>query len=201
MNDFDYEVLQRKRLARQARYRVNGSKSKYCGLPSDNLTAKQLRERNGKVMEVNTNKPIRWKEFKELPDGLKREYMTAIIERYKPTFKQIAAMLGCSYATINRLMHDIGMFGIKPGAAQTADDAANWERFCNGAVEPVDEPAPEQEPEPQEPAVTHERQETRITSGTLSMEGRLYDICYKLVNMLGADADLAVVVTFSERSR
>ena len=37
MNDFDFENMQKKRIAQGARHRVCGSKSKKCSLPSDLL--------------------------------------------------------------------------------------------------------------------------------------------------------------------
>lgn len=40
MTDFDYDVKQRRELARAAKYRKRGSKSKKCTLPSDYLTQK-----------------------------------------------------------------------------------------------------------------------------------------------------------------
>ena len=42
MRDFDYEVLQRKRIAQQAKHKKKGSKTCKCSLPSDYLTAKQI---------------------------------------------------------------------------------------------------------------------------------------------------------------
>lgn len=47
MNDFDYEVMQRKRLARQAFHRKSGSKSKKCPMSTDHMTRKQWLERCG----------------------------------------------------------------------------------------------------------------------------------------------------------
>ena len=51
MNDFDFDVLQKKRIARGAYHRKNGSKSKRCTLPSDYLTAAEKRKLNGEVMD------------------------------------------------------------------------------------------------------------------------------------------------------
>lgn len=47
MNDFDYDIVQKKRLVASARKQKCGSKSKKCSLPSDNLTAAQLKAKNG----------------------------------------------------------------------------------------------------------------------------------------------------------
>lgn len=41
MNDFDFDCLQKKRLAQQAKYRKRGSKSKKCTMSTDYMTTKQ----------------------------------------------------------------------------------------------------------------------------------------------------------------
>lgn len=57
MDDFTYDCWQKKQLAQQARHRKRGSKSRKCSLPSDNLTKKQWKERNGKTLSINLNQP------------------------------------------------------------------------------------------------------------------------------------------------
>lgn len=56
MNDFDYDCLQKKRLARQARYRKCGSKSRKCPLPTDNMTQEEWKERCGEVLTIKLNR-------------------------------------------------------------------------------------------------------------------------------------------------
>lgn len=46
LEDFDYDVLQKKRTARGAQHR-KGSKSKRCILPHELMTKKELRAMNG----------------------------------------------------------------------------------------------------------------------------------------------------------
>ena len=93
MNDFDYEVLQRKRLASQAKYRKNGSKSKKCSLPSDGMTLKQWKERNGEVMTYNLNEPMEWKSFKKLPVDIQRLYLENLRDNYGANAKVVAEKL------------------------------------------------------------------------------------------------------------
>lgn len=45
MNDFDYEVLQKKRLARQAFHKKGESKSRKCPMSTDRMTRKQWIEK------------------------------------------------------------------------------------------------------------------------------------------------------------
>jgi hypothetical protein len=73
MNDFDYDCMQKKRTARGAFAHISRKRGG-CTLPSDNLTAKQRREKNGEVKRYNITRPMPWPEFKALPEDLKREF-------------------------------------------------------------------------------------------------------------------------------
>ena len=75
LNDFDYDVMQKKRIASNARRRVCGSKSKFCGLPSDHMTHAQWKKHNGEVKTVNLNQPMSWQAFKDVPNDLQKEYI------------------------------------------------------------------------------------------------------------------------------
>lgn len=68
MNDFDYDCMQKKRTARGAFAHISRKRGG-CTLPSDNLTAKQRREKNGEVKSYNITRPMPWPEFKTLPEG------------------------------------------------------------------------------------------------------------------------------------
>lgn len=74
MNDFDYDIVQKKRVARGAFAHVNRKRGK-CRLPSDYLTAAQRKERNGAVKTYNITRPMPWEDFKAMPDDIKREYL------------------------------------------------------------------------------------------------------------------------------
>lgn len=74
MNDFDYDIVQKKRVARGAFAHVNRKRGK-CRLPSDYLTAAQRKEMNGPVKTYNITRPMPLEEFKVVPDDLKREYL------------------------------------------------------------------------------------------------------------------------------
>ena len=70
MNDFDYEVLQKKRLARQAFHKKGGSKSRKCPMSTDRMTRKQWIERCGEVVTYELGKPMGWEAFKQMPVAL-----------------------------------------------------------------------------------------------------------------------------------
>lgn len=63
LTELEYDCLERKRLARQARYRKRGSKSKKCPMSTDYMTQKEWKERNGEVITMNLNRPVSWSVF------------------------------------------------------------------------------------------------------------------------------------------
>lgn len=73
MNDFDYDIAQKKSVARGAFAHVNRKRGK-CRLPSDYLTAAQKKEMNGAVKTYNITRPMPMDEFVQMPDDLKAEY-------------------------------------------------------------------------------------------------------------------------------
>ena len=75
MTDFDYDVMLRKRLASQAKYRKRGSKSKKCPLQSDGMTRRQWERRNGEVVSMDLNRPMDWKTFKGFPVTMQETYL------------------------------------------------------------------------------------------------------------------------------
>lgn len=73
MNDFDFDAMEKKRIARSAFAHVSHKRGG-CTLPSDMMTAKERKELNGEVKSYNVTRPMKWSEYKALPDDLKREY-------------------------------------------------------------------------------------------------------------------------------
>ena len=93
MNDFDFDVKQKKSLARNAKYKKNGSKSKKCMLPGDFLTASQKAKLSTTLVDVNLKKPMTWDQFKALPTDIKREYLTFLVEEYNATQAWVSSMM------------------------------------------------------------------------------------------------------------
>lgn len=140
MNDFDYDVRQKKQLVASARHRVNGSKSRRCSLPSDNLTPRQLAKLSGPCVSVKMNAPTTWKEFKPIPDNLKREYLVGLRDRYGVSQTEIAKMLGVSPMTISRIYSRLDIdsqIPIRTREERIADQTA-WSSFLYG--EPSETP-------------------------------------------------------------
>lgn len=91
------DLKEKKQTARSAH-----NKRTHCGkggsvrLPSDNMTRKELKAMNGEVNSYKMNEPMKWAEFKAMPDDLKVAYIKALRERYRVPTIEIYAMLGGS---------------------------------------------------------------------------------------------------------
>ncbi len=81
MNDFDYDVMQKKRLAhnkfRNAKYKHGG-----CRLPHEDLTPAQIKRRNGPMMTYNLNLPMSWEIFRTMPQDLQQQYLDGLHTRF-----------------------------------------------------------------------------------------------------------------------
>lgn len=98
MTDFEYDALQKKRIGRG--YHNMKRRTRGCTLPSDRLTATQLKARNGPVSTYNLSLPMSWETFKAMPKDLRQNYIDTIQDRF-----------GVGVSTISR-----EMFGMSPSA-------------------------------------------------------------------------------------
>ena len=137
MHDFDYDAMQKKRIARGASHMKRGSKSKKCTLPSDYLTAAQKRRLNGPVSTYKLDEPMNWESFKAMPEDLQKKYILNLQETYQANDKMIAKLFGKSDVTVGEHRKSLGL---KPTgkSRMTRDEVAvrdaKWDAFCNGVV-------------------------------------------------------------------
>ena len=137
MNDFDYDALQKKRIAAGARHMKRGSRSKRCSLPSDNLTPAQLKRRNGPVSTYKLDAPMRWDDFKEMPADLQKQYLTYLVETYGATNEMLGDMFYVHPTHVGAVKKALGVFSHNPRhlskEKKTIRDQM-WAAFCNGVV-------------------------------------------------------------------
>ena len=143
MNDFDYEVKQKKDLARSAAHRVRGSKSTKCDLPSDHLTAAQKRALSGPVESYNLSGPMRWAEFKRMPNDLKKMYITQLRADYRASDAMLGNMFGVSGAAVYKARAELGIQSCERGWRPTKAIKAAWEQYINPQSEPIVPEEPE----------------------------------------------------------
>lgn len=138
MNDFDYDVLQRKRLAHQAFHRKNGSRSKKCPMSTDHMTTKQWKERCGEVVTCQLGKPMAWDEFRQMSASLQKEYLLNLIHKYSATAADLAKMFGITPQTVTRFCgnKEIGI-EFSRGKRMPKDCREEFEKFLSHYKEPV----------------------------------------------------------------
>lgn len=106
MNDFDYDCMQKKRIAMGAFAHINRKRGG-CSLPSDTLTERQRKEKNGEVKSYNITRPMPWYEFKAMPEDLKREFFRNM-QSFGGTAKWLAEEMNACDATIRREAELVG---------------------------------------------------------------------------------------------
>lgn len=139
MNDFDYDAMQKKRIARGAAHRKCGAKSRKCTLPHENLTKKELKALNGEVKSYNIHQRLNWKEFKKLPDELAAEHIQYLVDTFGANVGAIASALGVCYDSVFKHLKSKGI-RLKARRFVTTPE---WLAFMGEAVET--EPAPVEE--------------------------------------------------------
>lgn len=107
MNDFDFDAMEKKRIARSAFAHVSHKRGG-CTLPSDMMTAKERKELNGEVKSYNVTRPMLWAEYKALPDDLKREYWRNM-QGCGGAAVWLAPLMGVSDAAIRNAAEVVGV--------------------------------------------------------------------------------------------
>ena len=137
MHDFDYDAMQKKRIAHGASHMKRGSKSKKCTLPSDYLTAAQKRRLNGPVSTYKLDEPMGWESFKAMPEDLQKQYILNLQNTYQANDKMIGKMFGKSDVTVGEYRKKLGINSIGK-SKMTRDEVGirniKWDAFCNGVV-------------------------------------------------------------------
>lgn len=103
-------------------------------LPSDNLTQKQWEAKNGECKSYRMNAPMKWEQFKEMPDDLKAMYIKAIRAKYHAPDNAIACNMGVNSTTFSKKMRELGI-GMGRGAGAKnpkwykTEDAREFEKW------------------------------------------------------------------------
>ena len=135
MHDFDYDAMQKKRIAHGAAHMKHNRKG--CSLPSDNLTAAQKRRLNGPVNTYKLDEPMTWESFKAMPKDLQKQYILNLQNTYQANDKMIGKMFRKSDVTVGEYRKKLGIHSI--GKSKMTRDKVGirntkWDAFCNGVV-------------------------------------------------------------------
>ena len=172
MHDFDYDVMQKKRIASGAAHRKRGAKSKKCTLPHDNLTKKELKALSGEVKTYNIHQRLTWEQFKVLPDDLAAEHIKYLVDTFGVNQSAIGQALGVSHITVSRYLKE---HGIKLKMRRFNPATPEWCAFLGGPVET--EPAPVEElavaEEPVEPKASEPKMMAPAVHSVAFLRGSL----------------------------
>lgn len=216
MNDFDFDVMTKKRIARGASARKCGSKSRRCTLPSDYLTDAQKKARNGKMSTYNLSKPMTYEQFKLMPRDLQREYLLKLRNDMHASARVIAQMFGCSYETVRVVMRNLGINTGGKKLYMNLDQLMRWNNWLSGdaANTPVAVTEPETETEAEAETISAAAEETEDASapvnndasteemkcaallgGKLNLRGTASEILSRLAIVFGAESDAQMFVS------
>ena len=208
MTDFDYDCMQKKRIAQGARHRKCGSKSRMCFLSTDHMTHKQWKERNGSCMTMNLNKPMNWENFKLLPAGMQTEYLQHITDTYKVgKFKIAKELFGCSDNTLAKYItdHSLPITFCSVSGAKPKDQAAAWKTFLGVKEAAVDQPQVVPEAVPEKPEETDspvpEKTVMKMDSVSIRFNGKLdiQMVANSLRHIVGDGATGTLTIMFSSK--
>ena len=194
MNDFDFDVMTKKRIARGAAARKCGSKSRRCTLPSDYLTDAQKKARNGKMSTYNLSKPMTYEQFKLMPRDLQREYLLKLRNDMHASARVIAQMFGCSYETVRVVIRDLGINTGGKKIYMNLDQLLRWNNWLSGdaANTPVAVTEPETETETETEAeaetISAAAEETEDASASVNNDASTEEI--KCAALLGGKLNL-----------
>ena len=218
MNDFDFDVMTKKRIARGAAARKCGSKSRRCTLPSDYLTDAQKKARNGKMSTYNLSKPMTYEQFKLMPRDLQREYLLKLRNDMHASARVIAQMFGCSDETVRVAIHNLGINTGGKKLYMNLDQLMRWNNWLSGdaANTPVavTEPETETETEAEAETISAAAEETEDASapvnndasteemkcaallgGKLNLRGTASEILSRLAIVFDAESDAQMFVS------
>lgn len=134
MNDEKYvfitDCAEKKRTARGIHNkRTHAGKGGKVIFPSDYLTRKEREAMNGEIKTYALNRPMRWKEFKLLPDDVRREYIENLQKRFDVQQKDLAAMFGVSVQTVGLETKKLGIKFPHRGGWANANNGG-FRAFC-----------------------------------------------------------------------
>lgn len=176
MNDFDYEVKQKKDIARSAAHRVCGGKSSKCDLPSDRLTEAQKRALSGPVESYNLSGPMSWAEFKRMPEDLRKQYLTKLKNDFHASDAMLGRMFGVSEVTVNLHRNKLGVKSLGVSYQPTKAIKAAWEQYINPHSEPIVLEEPETAAEEPKPSPMLPQEDTKVRQTLQNFTAEFLDI-------------------------
>lgn len=192
MHDFDFDIMEKKRIARGARARKCGSKSRKCTLPSDYLTAAQKKGLNGKVSTYNLSGPMTYSKFRVMPDDLQKEYLLKLRNEMGASLAAIGEMMQCSPETVRQTLIRHGLS--TKLSRMSFESKLRWdawlkgEQLNNGRAE-APAPAPSEAPVSEDKPVPTPYMPCALNSCDMQLRGTKDEILATLGTLLSCMGD------------
>ena len=205
---FNQTSAERKRIARGASSKKNGSKSKKCTMPSDFLTKSQKKKLNGKVSSYDLSKPMSWKDFKGMPHDLRAEYVRKLV-KIGASRKDVADMLDIKINSFSTWMcrNHKGENFFVTSTKPNSDAFLKWYCDADDAQKAPENEKPESTDtvESEAPAETVNAESPKlggcspaIMSGNIAFSGNAADVYALLKMMLGEDQEYSFTISFAQ---
>lgn len=201
-----YEYSRDKKIvARSARYkRTHNGKGGRMKLPSDYMTNKEIQAMSGEVKTYRLNSPMKWEEFKGMPDDIRVTYIKLLREKFNVPDRYLANMLGISQSCFKKESARLGISIGKTRSGRTLWDKEGFLAWC-GCVPVEDVPVnveETQEPEEPEEIVETVPEEVPVRevkaipdSGSMVFQGKTEDIL-KTLSCLLSGANVHISITW-----
>ena len=207
---FQQTSRERKRIGAGAYARKNGSRTKKCTLPSDNMTAGEIRKRNGEIMQYKLNQPMKWKEFKSMPEDLQKEYIQKLASEKKARVIDIAEMLGVHKNYLSKYSRTIFQGETPFTRTHQVNQSQEWKDFIEGNINTPEERKSEEvnslEERSKEAETANERvkqpksaettEKMKIKKGYVCYEGRPKEVFSKLILGLNPEQTYGFEILF-----
>lgn len=99
---------------------------------------------NGECKSYRLNAPMKFEEFVQMPDDLKKMYLTILIKKYNVSGQNIAAMMGCADQSILNYAKKLGIVFPRRNR-YTEWDKEGWYAWISGTPKPANEEVTEAE--------------------------------------------------------
>ena len=137
---FITDVRDKKRTARGAfNKRSHAGKGGRVRMPSDFMSQKEIKAMSGEVKSYRLNEPVSWKEYKTMPDDIRKTYILMIREKFGVPDVAIGEMLGVSQNTISIEMRRLGICKGRGNKKEGKLDVEGFNAWCERMELPVED--------------------------------------------------------------
>lgn len=195
MRDYYEEQKERNSVARSART-VKGGKKKYM-LPSDRMSASEIKKMNGEVTMYELKKPISWAKFRGYPKDIQKEYLQWFADEFSSTTGMMAQIFEISPAYCNTFLKKMGLAGIMHYRATESGKKAftEWLKQYRSETTTKEQPPVEENKKEKVKIVEQPMFFNTITGCEMSMEGKASEIGQTLFSLF-RDQKIAVSISF-----